>query len=53
MQAHPHPSKGKTYGACTGYVSDQVGPLKGGGADLPRNMQRQMTGEANAKDELA
>jgi hypothetical protein len=49
-RAHPCPSTGKSYGACSGYTIDHVRPLACGGADAPANMQWQTNGAARAKD---
>lgn len=43
------PSTGETKGACPVYIIDHIIPLTRGGADEPRNMQRQTIEEARRK----
>ena len=50
--SRPCPATGKTYGACKGYVIDQIAPLKRRGADAPGRMQWQTTAAAKAKDRI-
>lgn len=47
---HPCPSTGRSTGACPGYITDHVTPLKRGGADSPSNIQWQATEAAKAED---
>jgi hypothetical protein len=49
-KTHPCPARGKTTGACPGYVIDHTQALKHGGADESYNMQWQTEAEARQKD---
>jgi hypothetical protein len=50
QQLHPCPSRGRTTGACPGYVRDHIRLIACGGPDTVANMQWQTIAAAKAKD---